>query len=247
MITFNLPTNIDFISTHKFTTLQCKSCGHFHVVPVYCGNRFCSFCSKPRLMRVRLKLRDLMDKTSLKNGENFRHLILTITSQADPREMVKDLVDYFKKFRNRSVFKKNFSGGAYVIELTCSDSGWHAHIHCIVQGLYIPQAILLSTWRSIAGRAGLFIKTIPKSAIINYLTKYISEIKLAGNLADEAGKALKGQRLFICFGSWHNLIAKWTKIPYECPVCGCIEWKIFLASDLSDEYQISQLIADKYG
>lgn len=234
-------------STHQFTTLQCKSCGFLHTVPVYCGNRFCEVCSKPRMMRIRHRLKDMMDKIDLQKNEYFSHLVLTIRSQSDVKEMCKFIVSCFKKLRTRSIFKKNTLGGAYVLELTYSDSGWHVHLHVILHNYYISQAELLSAWRSICGKGGVFIKSIPKKAIINYLSKYMCKIELTGSLREEASLALKRLRLFTVFGLWHDLIPSWTKIPFECPDCGNVCWSLARSLSISDHVQIDSDLQSKYG
>jgi len=224
-------TNIEKNTEHKYTTLQCKSCGELLIVPVYCGNRFCVICNKSRMLRVRFRLAALVDKIELKKSEKFVHLILTVKSMSDPKEMCRYLQKCFRKFRNRKIFKTHFSGGAYVIELTYANAGWHAHIHCILQGTYCPQAELLKAWRSIAGAAGLFIKNMPKDAIIHYLTKYMCKTDLEDEKRVEAAQTLKGLRLFIVIGSWHDLLPGWSKVPYACPKCDCTSWLPVLFMD----------------
>lgn len=245
-----ITNSIDFksyASTHKFTTLQCKCCGELLVVPVYCGNRFCPLCSKPRMMRIKLRLKSLMDSIHLKKSEHFAHMVLTIRSQPDVKEMCHFLVQSFKKFRGRKIFKKNAVGGAYVLELTHNDSGWHAHLHVILQARYVPQAELLSSWRSIVHHGGVFIKKIPKSAIINYLSKYMCKIELADELRDIAGEHLKKTRLFTVFGLWHNLLPGWSKVPYHCTQCDSVQWTIARNISFEDHVNIDEIIKQKYG
>lgn len=233
--------------THTFTTLQCKACGRLHTVPVYCGNRFCPVCSKPRMMRIKFRLTDMLNQIELRRSEYFSHLTLTIGSQDDVKSMCRFLVKSFRRLRGRKIFKKLTMGGAYVVELTHNDSGWHAHLHVVLHAMYIPQAELLSSWRSIVGRGGVFIKKIPKQAIINYLSKYMCKTELTGSLVVEASDALKGLRLFTVFGLWHDLLPGWTKIPFKCPSCGTVSWSLAGVLSLSDHESISNELQDKYG
>lgn len=232
---------------HNYMSIQCRVCGHVHYLPVYCGDRFCPICSKSRMLRIRNRLSDLVKSSKLKNNENFRHLVLTISSQKSPASMVKFLVACFRKLRNRKIFQQNFSGGAYVIEFTQNRELWHAHLHVIVQGKYIPQSALLTAWREIAGKAGVFIKTIPKKAIIHYLTKYMTKISMVGKAKDKVLEALKGLRLFICFGSWHDLLPSWTKIPYQCTDCGSSDWRDFDRLMEVDGDRIDEIFNERYG
>ena len=235
------------LNTHLFTTIRCKSCGHIHTVPAYCGNRFCPVCSKPRMMRIKFRLLDLMNKIQLGPGEGFSHLVLTIRSQSDVKKMCDYLIRCFSKFRNRCLYKKNFRGGAYVLELTFNDSGWHAHLHVIVQNRFVPQTELLSCWRSIVDGGGLFIKRIPKKAIINYLSKYMCKVELDEKIMEDAGKILKGRRLFTVIGIWHELIKGWSKIPFECPSCGNVLWSIALDLSFEEHVSIDDELRAKYG
>jgi len=239
----NFPRGVD----HEFTSLQCKSCGKIHVVPLYCGNRFCSVCSGSRMHRIRFRLKSLMDVAQLAKGEKYVHMILTVKSQDDPKAMCKFLQSCFRKFRSRKIFKTHYSGGAYVLELTHSESGWHAHLHVVLQGEFCPQPELLSAWRSISGAAGLFVKFIPKNAIVNYLTKYMCKIELTPILSKEAGETLKKLRLFTVFGLWHNLLPAWSKVPYECPSCGCCQWLPLMIYNDDNSRQEMTALQNRFG
>lgn len=232
---------------HDFRSIQCRSCGLVHYVPIYCGDRFCQVCNKARQIRIRIRLTDLVNKTVLLHNENFRHMILTIKSQDNPASMCRYLHKAFRKFRNSRIFKKNFSGGAFVIELTHSEEGWHAHLHVCIQGKYIDQGELLKAWRNSAGKAGLYIKTIPKQSIIRYLTKYMTKGEITGDAKEEGLTALKGLRLFTCFGSWHDLLPSWTKIPYDCPDCGSSDWRYFDKIHQADTDKLEEIFNERYG
>jgi len=239
----NLPRGLD----HEFTSLQCRGCGKVHVVPLYCGNRFCPVCSGSRMHRIRFRLKALMDLSVLRPAEKYVHMVLTVKSQPDPKDMCKFLQACFRKFRSRKLFKYHYSAGAYVLELTHSDRGWHAHLHVVLQGTFCPQACLLEEWRSISGASGLFLKFIPKDAIVNYLTKYMCKIELTPILRDEAGAVLKKLRLFTVFGSWHNLIPAWSKVPYECPSCGCCQWLPLMIYDVDSSRQEMICLQNRFG
>lgn len=199
------------------------------------------------MFRIRMRLQDMINKIKLSPGEKFAHLVLTVRSQENVKSMSQFLVRSFKKFRQRKIFQSHAVGGCYVMEITHNDSGWHVHLHCIIQALFIPQAELLSEWRSIVQHGGVFIKTIPKQAIINYLTKYMTKVELDGNMKEEAGCALKGFRLFTVFGIWHKLIKNWTKIPFECPDCGSVSWTLARDMDARDCMSEDGKMAERYG
>ena len=199
------------------------------------------------MIRIRERLRSLIDFVDLKRGEGFSHLVLTVRSQDDVKKMCKFLVASFRKLRNRKPFKAHVCGGAYVLEITHSAEGWHAHLHIILQNTYISQTWLLSSWRSIVGSGGVFIKRIPKLAIINYLTKYMCKSELPESLRDECGDILRRQRLFTVFGIWHKLLPGWTKIPYKCHACGSTVWTPLLHPDPQEYITTQEILRDKYG
>jgi len=194
-----------------------------------------------------MRLQDLVNKINLSRCQCFSHLVLTIRSQDNVKEMYKSIIKSFKKLRSLSIFRKNAVGGSYVVEITYTDSGWHVHIHAIIQSYYIPQSELLSAWRKIVGSGGVFIKKIPKQAIISYLTKYMTKSELTGILKDEAGSALKAQRLFTVFGIWHKMIKNWSKIPFECPMCGCVVWTLAHELDNDEYWKLHYMRKERYG
>ena len=219
-------------SEHPYITIICSNCGHSHPVPKLCGDRFCEICGRRRRFRVRSRLRALLSHSQLSKGDKFAHLIFTLKNQPDLEKMVYQLIASFRKLRQRKIWKSSVKGGAYVIEVTGSPGDWHAHMHCVIQSQYIPQRVLLKHWRDLNGKAGCFIKAIPKQAIINYLSKYLVLDKSSCASRSHINKALCGIRLFQPFGLWHKLIGKYTSIGFKCPVCGSTTWIIdFMLSD----------------
>jgi len=224
---------------HDFTTIVCLHCGKEIVVPVYCGNRFCPICSKPRLARVRRRIEFLIKNTEKENGRSFKHLTLTLRSQPDLPGMLKYLTRSFRKMRNTKLWKRFVSGGAFVIEVTHSDAGYHAHIHSIIYADYIEFNELLRMWVKCSGSRGVYIKRIPEHQIVRYLTKYISKPTDDQAIEDAVHRSLQGFRLFQPFGTWYNLSKKFIDVRPGCPDCG---GSSFLPTDI-----LYREIHQKYG
>lgn len=209
---------------HVFNSTICGSCGNIIRIPVYCGNRFCTECGRTRQRKVRHKLKLFVRERQPASTHSFKHLTLTVVSDDDLTAQVAHLVRSFRRFRQRAYVKKNVAGGAFVVEITHSDSGWHAHIHAIIESAYMPWGRLLALWTECSGGTGIFIKRIPVSAIVKYLTKYITKSDLEADLQFVASAALKGSRLFQPFGQWHNPINA-IKVPLcVCGQCGYSDW-----------------------
>jgi len=205
---------------HNYIRILCCGCGKVFDCPLYCGNRFCDVCNSTRRKRVRRRMEYLIDHVPPSDGKNFLHLTLTIANQPDLSRMAKQLLLSFRRLRQRAFWKNHVDGGAFVIEITRSSYGWHAHIHAIIMSDFIPWKKLKREWTDVSGSSGVYIKKIPKIDIVRYLTKYITKTGLS--LPDQyaASGALKGSRLFQPFGSWYAISCQAPKYVPQCTVCG---------------------------
>ena len=205
---------------HRFISIVCSNCGRIQYVPIYCGDRFCPVCSVRRLARVRHRLGWLIEQGKLKQLGQFRHVTLTIVSHDSLRPMVRRLLNGFKRLRSRRVWRMAVKGGAYVVEVTSSDAGWHAHLHIIVQGDFIPWRQLRDAWRAITGATGCFITRIPASACIMYLTKYLTKVEAPETDVPLISECLSKVRLFNPFGAWHAINRGYVAPLHPCLGCG---------------------------
>jgi hypothetical protein len=240
-----LKTTVDFFNysghimdstsdLHHYHRVYCGHCGHFFDVPVYCGNRFCPICSVQRRKRIRHKISWTLSHTISRKFYNWRHLTLSEPSGFDLRSQLDHLISSFRRLRNRKLWKNHVFGGCYVIEITRTDSGWHPHLHIVIFARYIPYFKLLQSWKRSSSGSACFIKTIPKKAIISYLTKYISKIDLKDEDVHEASESLSGKRLVCWFGQLTSIAIKCPKIRSVCPNCGEVCWH--LLSNYKDSY-----------
>lgn len=211
-------------SWHDYRSIVCTHCGHVIKVPVYCGDRFCHVCSRPRLNRVRNRINWLVKNTERKYNYGFSHLTLTIPSQPFLPGMLRLLSRSFRKLRQRKLWRSRVDGGAFVFEVTVSEAGFHAHIHAILFSRYIDFNDLLPMWLKCSGGRGVFIKRIPVGQIAQYLSKYISKPSGTFETDRSVSEALSGTRLFNVFGSWHSLNKLYTPAPSPCSNCGKSSW-----------------------
>lgn len=208
------------VENHMYRTICCGSCGHEFRVPIYCGDRFCPVCSIPRRVRVRRRLEFLITHTPMEPGYGIKFLTLTIPSEPDLQVMLQRLVQAFRRLRQRAAWKRRVLGGAFIIELGRSTSGWHCHIHALIFAKYIKFEHLLIMWQSCSTGRGVFIKQVPTREAIGYLTKYLTKPAIPDVNYAEACEDLKHYRLFQPFGIWMKLLKDFHEFKAGCPECG---------------------------
>lgn len=205
---------------HLFVKMSCSGCGETFNVPVYCGNRFCPVCSIRRNNRVRKRLGFLSDHCDRPRKHWFKHLTLTISNQPNLEGMVTEIVKSFRKLRNRQYWKNNVDGGAYVIEIKGSPGNWHVHIHAIIMSRYMPFDRLLQLWMKVSSGRGVYIQRVPASAVVNYLSKYLTKPDVSDLVLCDINEEMASKRLFSPFGSWHSLSREYVAPVHLCSRCG---------------------------
>ena len=211
---------------HSYQRIYCADCSNFRDVPTYCGDRFCPICSSPRRARVRHRLDSLIKHSPTPVGYSTKFITLTIPNSENLRLGVKALMEAFRRLRQQRWWKSYVDGGAFVVEITGHKGAWHIHIHAIISARFIPVRLLSKRWEKVSGGKIVWIKRIPTSACVLYLTKYLSKIATEDNEDFEVSDALKGIRLFQPIGAWHNLKLAHVKHPYKCTCCGGTHWMV---------------------
>ena len=212
------------IEGHNYRRIICLGCGGHHDVPIFCGDRFCPVCSVVRLARVKHRLRFLVELQLPIKSCGFRHITLTLTSESDLPTMIRHLTKAFQRLRNRQVWQRAIIGGAYVIEITGKPGRWHAHIHAVVYGYWLRWADIMRAWRKVSGSRGVYITNIPRTAAVNYLSKYLAKPDIPDSVTAEIAKSLKGIRLFAPIGEWFSNNQAYDKPVHPCLICGSKSW-----------------------
>jgi diadenosine tetraphosphate (Ap4A) HIT family hydrolase len=88
----------------------------------------------------------------LKVCEGEWPLFITLTLQAKKetlRQMLDRLIRSFRRLRTRAIWKNAVDGAVFVIEVKKGSGSrkWHAHMHIIARGAFIPQADLSRAWK----------------------------------------------------------------------------------------------------
>jgi hypothetical protein len=173
-----------------------------------CHDRFCLPCGRERsrVIAGNVKLRT--------EGKPARFITLTLRSTTEPlAELLLKLTRDFGALRRSKLWRKRVTGGVGFLECKslAAKNRWHVHLHCLVQGRFIPQDELSRTWEKITQTSKIVdirIATDDKHVTF-YICKYASKpldhtVVVDPLRLDEAIVALKGKRLCMTFGSWRG-------------------------------------------
>ncbi len=210
-----------------FRHALCVNCGEDFYIRDRCRSRVCPLCSY---------------QESRKRGEWIEKMchgmaypkMLTLTMPTwtdDPRVGIKLLRDKFNELRQHPLFSK-CKGGAYQIELKPKPTGWHIHMHAILDVPFLPFHPLMRAWASILGLAfaSVDIKAATTAAEMHYVAKYAAKsADYEGDLPQVVAwfDAVSGSRLFTTFGDWfckepvaESLASDEPQFIAACPRCG---------------------------
>lgn len=146
-------------------------------------------------------------------------MTLTIPNSVNAYEGATTLIRSFRRLRQRRWFKNRCKGGAWVIEVTGAPGRWHVHLHVVLESRYLPHNMLSRQWSKVSPGVIVHIKALPSSAIIRYVTAYVSKSEVRDSDQLQLSQELKGFRLFQPFGSWHAISLLVPPVPYCCPDC----------------------------
>lgn len=208
------------------TYALCTNCGRHQRFMNRCDNFICPECA-PRRSNDRKRA---VQWWSARISQP-KHVTLTVKNTV---EITKGHVQEFKRwFKNlrRSKFCGNWQGGFYTIEITNEGKGWHLHIHCLVDAVWIDAIGLSSAWIKATNGMGRIVKV--KSARCESYLKQVTKYLVKGNqlaawspsqLAEFYG-AFDGLRTFGVFGSLYGKrteFAEWFKaMRDQKPACKC--------------------------
>lgn len=118
--------------------------GEIRIASNACHLRWCPVCAEARRNWIGHEV-----------GEWIRDLkypkLMTFTLKHDDRPLfhqVLDLYRYFQQLRKRREFCDKVVGGIWFFQIKLSKSSkqWHPHIHCVVDGEYMPKSLLRRLW-----------------------------------------------------------------------------------------------------
>lgn len=175
----------------------------------HCHSRWCTPCSRERAARIVGNL-----KVTLNEG-NIRFLTLTMKHSDTPLSAQIDRIyDAFRKLRRAAFWRKAVKGGCAVLELKHSIQTqlWHVHLHCLLDGGYLPHEDVKAEWWRITGDSHVIdIKQCHNAEhashyVVKYITKPVpsSVINKPDQLL-EMMAAIAHRRLVLTWGSWRGV------------------------------------------
>ncbi len=175
----------------------------------HCHSRWCVPCSRERASRIVGNL-----KPQLANG-NIRFLTLTLKHSDSPLpEQLDRLYASFRRLRRARFWQRDVDGGCAVLEISHgrTDQLWHVHLHCLLQGRYLPHADIKAEWLRITGDSNIVDIRPVYSAVhaAKYVTKYITK-PLASTIINKPGplaeliSACNRRRLVLTWGCWRGV------------------------------------------
>lgn len=228
-----LASKLESCSTEQ-TIIRCEGCKKAQVVWNHCDNRVCPVC-QPRLARQR---GDELAWWVRQVGQP-KHVVLTVQNVAT---LTADYVQAFKKrFQRlqRSRFAANWRGGMYSLEVTHGASGWHLHLHALIDAKWIDSGDLARKWAEIVGQDFAIVKVVDarNTDYLRELCKYtVKGTDLASwepSIVAEYVKAFERVRTFGTFGSLYKrreAFALWREELLQhrrtCE-CGCSRYSYF--------------------
>lgn len=179
-----------------------------------CHDRLCLPCQKARQSAV---VEGIMLRMLAGRGD-CRFVTLTLKHGDSPLSVqLERLVSCFKALRKHPDVAPRLQGGAWFIEVKLSKDShrWHPHLHVIAEGQFIDARTLSKAWYHVTGDSYITdiraIGDVRKRAA--YVTKYATkplhpEVTRVPGKLDEFVEAIKGRRLYQCFGSWSKAVQR---------------------------------------
>ena len=207
--------------------VHCRACGADFVAVKRCHHRLCPDCAPIRGLRLFEAHKRMLGRPNLK------HLVLTFKNV---EHLTPEYIDYmnncFSKFRRRKILRRSWRGGVKAFEITYSkQTGFHPHIHALVDGGYVPQDVLSKMWLDITGDSSVvWISRAKKSKqILKYILKPGEDIWDNTEALRELLIAIESRHFVSGWGKHYRVTEKFLLPEQVCPYCGST------ALDLGDE------------
>jgi hypothetical protein len=212
---------------HSTYTIQvCGRCNTVMKFPNRCDRLWCPEC-QPRLQREREKAVAWWAAEITQP----KHVVLTVKNVNDfSKAHVLEFKSWFTKLR-RSKFCRNWVGGFYSIEVTNEGTGWHLHLHALVEAKWIDSIGLSEAWSKATNGMGRIVKVKDARGkdYLHEVTKYVAK---GSQLAAWSGQntlrfiqAFDSVRTFGVFGKLYGLrtkFAEWLEaVQTAKPKCNC--------------------------
>ena len=222
-----------------FIEIQCLGCGYRRVVRKGSLDRTCPACAKTLYQRIFERYSGLVE-----SSKSLLFLTLTMKPVRDQKpEYVQFLGKCVNKFLHRKRFR-HYKGVLATVECKKTKSGFfYYHIHCLIEGAYVPQKEISDAWREISGFPIVHVKRIwrTRSRALRYVLKYIMKgMNFASSRERTDFKAsFRGVRFVRSFGEFYDREYREGKhVYFPCPSCGSIKsWVVLDFCDVVDLFE----------
>lgn len=181
----------------------------YRIAGSHCHDRFCVPCANERSTTIAHNVIAYVEHKTV------RFVTLTLKHQRRSlAESLDHLYASWKRLRKNRNWKRKVTGGIAFIEIKHSTTTdcWHPHIHVLIGGRYLAQAMLSHAWKQATGDSAIVdIRAVNGTAhVARYVTKYASKplnhtFQHEHYLLAEAIVALKGRRLCMTFGTYRSI------------------------------------------
>jgi hypothetical protein len=210
----------------SWTVAICGDCGAVRKFPNRCDLFFCPECQSTISQH---RKRQVEWWTTLVSQP--KHVVLTVKNVRNlTAGHVAELRSWFTKLRRRK-FARNWQGGFYSIECTNEGSGWHLHLHALVEAKWVDQAALSAEWANVTKGFGRIVKVkdVREGSYMAEVTKYVAKgSDLAKWSAPDIAtfvRAFQHARTFGVFGSLYGARTRFAefiaRIRDHRPKCDC--------------------------
>lgn len=179
--------------------------GRVHVCSNSCRQRWCPVCSGSRSSYIVRSLEPWIRKV-----KHPRFLTLTLKhSNAPLKHQIDTLYNHFRNLRRDKQFKQYVKGGVWFFQVKLSGHGdqWHPHLHCLIQGKYMPHDWISRKWKNVTKTSNIVdIRAVKnKSEVAKYVARYCARPAQLStfpiSLREEIFEGLHGRRLCGKWGS----------------------------------------------
>jgi hypothetical protein len=167
------------------------------------------------------------------HGQNLKFLVLSWKPVArQSPALVREIGDCVNRLFHRRPYSKVWKGLLAVLECKKSPSGgFFYHVHCLVDGAYVPQSQISSDWKAISGFPVVYISAVRNwRRAFRYSLKYILKGFHWNNHIDrdDFRRSMKGTRFVRSYGSFYNAeYVRGEPVGFPCPDCGIVgAWHI---------------------
>lgn len=196
------------VCTTEQTYRRCSNCKSTKGFWNHCDIRHCPIC-QPRLAFRRASELSWW----VKNVRQPKHVILTVRNVPHiSKTYVQAFKSSFSKLR-RSKFASNWLGGCYSLEVTHSATGFHLHLHAVVDCRWIDNTALSIKWASLVGQDLAIVRVVDvrgtdySKEVSKYMVKGNELAAMDGLAIAELIDAMDGIKAFGTFGTLRSRCA----------------------------------------